>query len=91
MIKRSNEQDFRNNISAGGQSQRVQNYPEKLTEITEQILENYDLDIAGIDFFIHGEECRVIEINDLPQYAGFEQATGLSYAEAVLKYIKNLS
>lgn len=90
MIKRVNEKDFRNNISTGGSSMKVEQIPSKIHQITKTILDYYKLDIAWIDFFIKDNECFVIEINDLPQYGGFEQVSDISYPKAVLSYIKNL-
>ncbi|RKW24751.1 hypothetical protein D8B45_01845, partial [Candidatus Gracilibacteria bacterium] len=71
-------------------SQVIENLPEAVENATAQSLEKYGLDVAGIDFFIKGNEFYVIEINDLPQYSAFEKATGVSYPVAVLEYIKNL-
>lgn len=90
VIKRFNEKDFRNNISAGGISKMVKDIPTEIITISKKILEEYGLDIAGIDFFIKDGSYYVIEINDFPQYAWFEEATGLSYAEEILWYIKQL-
>lgn len=89
-VKRYNKQDFRNNASLGGEVEKVDQLPKSIEEVSQKILEGYGLDVSGIDFFIEDEQFLVIEINSFPDYKPFEEATGISYTEAVLEYIKTL-
>ncbi len=89
-VKRYNKQDFRNNASLGGEVEKIDQLPKSIEEVSQKILEGYGLDVSGIDFFIEDEQFLVIEINSFPDYKPFEEATGISYTEAVLKYIKTL-
>ncbi len=88
-IKRYNENDFKNNFSTGALAQS-ENLPDNINKIAVDIANKFNLHIAWVDFFIENWKYYVIEINDLPQYQAFEEATGISYPYEVLNYFKNL-
>jgi RimK-like ATP-grasp domain len=46
-----------------------------------------NLEIAGVDLFMVGEQIYIIEVNASPQFGVFEKVTGLNVAEAIIKYI----
>lgn len=89
-IKRYNPNDYRNNVWKWWTSQEA-NIPDFIKNISVDITKKFDLSISWIDYFITDDNYYyIIEINDLPQYSWFEQATWLSYSKEVMMYFKNL-
>lgn len=84
--------EFRNNISQWWTSFEIEEIPEEIKNTTNFIMKNYNLWIAWIDFFIKNNkdklEYYLIEINNFPQYWGFEATTGKSFPKLFLEYIK---
>jgi RimK family alpha-L-glutamate ligase len=46
------------------------------------------LDIAGVDILIDKNTYRICEINSTPGFQGFEMATGIDVAKAIMEYVK---
>lgn len=48
------------------------------------------LEIAGVDFFMKGDEVYIIEVNESPQFNVFSKFTGINAAACVLAYLAHV-
>jgi RimK family alpha-L-glutamate ligase len=85
MLRSSTDGSFKANISRGGDGQA---YP--LTPAIEQLalhcVSALQLDMAGVDLLFDDDHYSVCEVNSAADFAGFEAATGINVARAVLEY-----
>lgn len=86
---RSNPESFKHNVAQGGKvTNRVLN--DEQTALIETVVSVIQLDIAGVDFFVTpAGEIIFIEINDIPQYTWFEDATGKLFIKELLQYVSH--
>lgn len=86
-FQRANSRSFKHNIAQWAAAQAVE-FPQEIKKLCVEVTRYLGLDIWGVDFFWDGwADVRLIEVNKMPQYAGFEQATGSSYIQNLFKYI----
>jgi|CXWL01.1.fsa_nt_gi hypothetical protein len=87
--------EFRNNISLGGQAVDMNDLPETedLKNKAVSLASKFGLQFCGVDFIYDQEEkiYRFMEINSVPQWQGFSTATGVDVAEAVIDYAMSLA
>jgi len=89
-IKRYNPNDYRNNIWKWWTAEKVE-ISDFMKNLSIDITKKFNLSISGIDYFItENNDYYVIEINELPQYAWFDEVTWISYWKEVMNYFKNL-
>jgi len=92
VIKRSNtEWWFKHNVSQGAMAEVVVTVPDAVKTVCIHATQSLWLDIWWVDFFrdwVH--DPILIEVNRMPQYAWFEQATWISFLDAVAQYITKL-
>jgi RimK family alpha-L-glutamate ligase len=90
VIKRtpSTEDEFRSNISLGGNAQ-VAKLPDDILELAVKSTQVLDLDIAGVDIIqdINTGKYYIMEVNSAPQLTGFMATTGIDLFEVITKYI----
>ncbi len=96
IIKRVKGSDeFRNNISLGGQAVDVRDLPEAadLKNKAVNIASKFGLQFCGVDFIYDQEDkiYRFMEVNTVPQWEGFQGATGINVTEKVIEYVKSLA
>lgn len=83
---RSNENDFRANITLGASAKPIKlNKEQERLAIT--IKNIFGLDFCGIDFLLKGDELVFCEINSNPNFLSFEEVTGIAYGAEVIDYI----
>jgi RimK family alpha-L-glutamate ligase len=86
MQRSSLDGSFKANIARGGMGE---NYPvdAALEEISLRVAQALELDVAGVDL-LHGPDGSylVCEANSAPGFQGFEKATGVNVAKAIIKY-----
>jgi len=81
---------FLNNISQGGSAQPVTD-PEiltKLRRLSTTIASIFELTLCGVDI-IYDEKTSgyfFLEVNTVPQWKGFQEATGIDVAEEIIQY-----
>jgi len=85
MLRRSTDGSFKANISRGGDG-----VPHALTAEIERLAQAcaaaLQLDIAGVDLLFDADHYCVCEVNSAPGFAGFEAATGINVARAILEH-----
>lgn len=80
--------EFRSNFSLGGKVEawKLSDEEKELAEKTAQVC---GLDYGGVDIMKDNEGNNyILEVNRACQYKGFEKATGINVAEAVLKMLE---
>lgn len=89
MERRSEPGQFLNNISAGAEP-----LPGKITKAIEKIslsaAKVMEMDYAGVDLVFDAKGLPyVIEVNNAAEFQGFQMATGVNVAEAMVNYLMN--
>ena len=87
MMRQSTDDDFRANISRGGEGipYEVNDQIEWLSAESSKAL---DLDIAGVDLLFSGEGYKICEVNSNPGFEGMENFTKKNIAEEIVSFIK---
>ena len=87
MMRQSQDDDFRANLTRGGQGfpYEVNDQIEWLSSESSKVL---DLDIAGVDLLFSGEGYKICEVNSNPGFEGMETYTKKNIAEEIVQFIK---
>ena len=87
MMRQSQDEDFRANISRGGEG-----FPYEVNEQIEWLASEsskaLDLDIAGVDLLFDKEGYKICEVNSNPGFEGMETFTKKNIAEEIVQFIK---
>lgn len=87
--------EFRNNISLGAVALDMRDLPEAedLKNKAVSLASKFGLQFCGVDFIYDLNEgiYRFMEINSVPQWQGFSEATGVNVAKAVIDYTISLA
>ena len=85
MRRRSNDGSFKANIARGGNGEK---YPltEDIERIALSVSRSLELDVAGVDLLFGRDGFLVCEANSAPGFEGFERATGINVASAIMQY-----
>ncbi len=83
MLRSSTDGSFKANISRGGEGQPYPLSPE-LERLALSCAAALKLEIAGVDLLFDDDQYSVCEVNSAAGFAGFEAATGVNVARAVL-------
>lgn len=85
-MERSNDKDFRSNISLGGKAKYVK-CDDEACDMALKACEIVGTDFAGVDL-LYGEEGYLFsEINSNVNYLSFNKASGLNMGRSILEYI----
>jgi gamma-F420-2:alpha-L-glutamate ligase len=85
MLRSSTDGSFKANISRGGDGQAFTLNPE-IERLALDCAAVLKLDVAGVDLLFDADHYSVCEVNSAAGFAGFEAATGLNVARAVLEH-----
>ena len=87
MMRQATDDDFRANISRGGEGipYEVNEQIEWLASESAKVL---DLDIAGVDLLFDNGGYKICEVNSNPGFEGMEQYTKKNIAEEIVQFIK---
>ena len=85
MRRRSTDGSFKANISRGGDGELFA-LNSVIVELALASAAAVNLEIAGVDLLFDGDHYCVCEVNSAPDFAGFEQATGLNVASEILQH-----
>ncbi len=90
-IKRMGKKgSFLNNVSQGGQALPVEDERLKMEmfKIASQVSAVFNLGFCGVDIIQdkHTKELFFLELNTVPQWEGFQKATGINVARELLDY-----
>jgi len=85
MLRRSTDGSFKTNISRGGDGV-AHPLNAEIERIALDSAAALQLDIAGVDLLFDRDSYCVCEVNSAPGFSGFEAATGVNVAEAILQH-----
>lgn len=88
MLRSSTDGSFKANISRGGDGQAYHLNP-TIEHLALQCVSHLKLDVAGVDLLFEGDHYCVCEVNSAADFAGFEAATGINVARALLEHCLN--
>ncbi len=96
VIKRIGEEgSFLNNVSMGGQVVAVEDEKLKIAlfKIATQVAATFNLGFCGIDVIQDKDsgELYFLELNTVPQWEGFQKATGINVAQKILDYCEEVA
>ena len=87
MLRKATDDDFRANLTRGGEG-----FPYEVNEQIEwlsiEASKSLNLDIAGVDLLFDGEGYKICEVNSNPGFEGMEQYTKKNIAEEIVQFIK---
>jgi len=79
--------DWRSNVARGGRAEAVK-LDEELSELAVKAAEVIGGEFMAIDLFHDGERYLVNEVNGVPEFKGFMEATKIDVAERLAGYVK---
>ena len=87
MMRQSQDDDFRANLSRGGEGipYEVNEQIEWLASESAKVL---DLDIAGVDLLFDKDGYKICEVNSNPGFEGMEKFTNKNIAGEIVSFIK---
>ena len=85
MLRSSKDGSFKANITRGGEGQPYPLKPE-IEQLSLSCAAALKLDIAGVDLLFDDDDYCVCEVNSAAGFAGFEEATGVNVARAILQH-----
>ena len=87
MMRQSQDDDFRANITRGGEG-----FPYEVNEqiewLSSESSKALNLDIAGVDLLFDNGGYKICEVNSNPGFEGMEQYTKKNIAEEIVQFIK---
>ena len=87
MMRRATDDDFRANITRGGEG-----FPYEVNEqiewLSSESSKALNLDIAGVDLLFDKEGYKICEVNSNPGFEGMEMFTKKNIAEEIVSFIK---
>jgi len=87
MMRRATDDDFRANITRGGEG-----FPYEVNEqiewLSSESAKALDLDIAGVDLLFDNGGYKICEVNSNPGFEGMELFTKKNIAEEIVQFIK---
>ena len=87
MMRQATDDDFRANITRGGEG-----IPYQITEEIEWLggesARLLHLDIAGVDLLFDNGSYRICEVNSSPGFEGMDKYTNTNIAEQIVNYVK---
>ena len=88
MMRQSTDEDFRANITRGGEG-----IPYQITEEIEWLggesARLLGLDIAGVDLLFDNGNYRICEVNSSPGFEGMDKYTNTNIAEQIVNFVKH--
>jgi RimK family alpha-L-glutamate ligase len=88
-IQRTAQSGFKANISLGGTAKQL-DVDSELQSLCEKIVNEAGLFYVGLDFIRGNNGYLAIEINTCAQFEGFEKATGINVARAIIESVKKI-
>ena len=86
ILRKSTTDDFRANITIGGEAEEYKTTRE-IEWISLEASRLCDLDVSGVDLLFDGEHFKICEINSAPGFKGYEEYTDKNIAKELVDYI----
>ncbi len=87
MMRQATDEDFRANISRGGEGIPYE-VNEQIEWLSVESSKSLNLDIAGVDLLFDGEGYKICEVNSNPGFEGMETYTKKNIAGDIVSFIK---
>lgn len=87
MLRESNGNDFKANISAGGKGTMFE-MTDEVKILSIKACRCLNLDIAGVDLLFDGDHFKICEVNSNPGFKGFEKATNIDIPQKLFEWLK---
>jgi len=87
MMRRATDDDFRANISRGGEGIPYE-VNEQIEWLSSESSKALNLDIAGVDLLFDNGGYKICEVNSNPGFEGMETYTKKNIAEEIVQFIK---
>ncbi len=87
MMRQSVDDDFRANISRGGEGIPYE-VNDQIEWISSEASKSLNLDIAGVDLLFDGDGYKICEVNSNPGFEGMETFTKKNIASDIVQFIK---
>jgi gamma-F420-2:alpha-L-glutamate ligase len=87
MERRSNNGNFKSNISLGGTGEAIAP-PEEMAQLAIDAAKALRLDVAGIDILYDEKGYRICEANSSPGFVGLEKACPVSVPDIVFDFVE---
>ena len=87
MMRQSTDNDFRANLSRGGEGIPYE-VNEQIEWLSSESSKALGLDIAGVDLLFQNGGYKICEVNSNPGFEGMEQFTKKNIAEEIVSFIK---
>ena len=87
MLRQATDDDFRANISRGGEGIPYE-VNDQIEWISSEASKALDLDIAGVDLLFDGDGYKICEVNSNPGFEGMETFTKKNIAGDIVQFIK---
>ena len=87
MMRQSIDDDFRANITRGGEGIPFQ-ISEDIEWIAGESSRLLDLDIAGVDLLFDNGGYKICEVNSSPGFEGMDKYCNTNIAEQIVTYVK---
>ena len=87
MMRQATDDDFRANISRGGEGIPYE-VNEQIEWLSSESSKALDLDIAGVDLLFDNGGYKICEVNSNPGFEGMETYTKKNIAEEIVQFIK---
>ena len=88
MMRQSTDDDFRANITRGGEAQPV-DVDEEMEFLSLESTKLLGLDIGGVDLLYDNGGYKICEVNSSPGFSGMEKYTDIQVAEQIVSYVKH--
>ena len=88
MMRQAVDDDFRANITRGGEGIPYQ-IDENIEWLGGESARLLNLDIAGVDLLFDGDGYRICEVNSSPGFEGMDKFTKTNVAEQIVTYVKH--
>ena len=87
MMRQSTDDDFRANLSRGGEGFPYE-VNERIEWLSSESSKALGLDIAGVDLLFQNGGYKICEVNSNPGFEGMEQFTNKNIANEIVSFIK---
>lgn len=89
MVRVAREGEWRSNVARGGKAEKVE-LGDELSELAVKAAEAVGGEFVAVDLLRDGEAFLVNEVNGVPEFKGFMEATGVDVASRLAEYVKTV-
>lgn len=83
MLKKAQGEEFRTNVAQGGVTE-VFEVNEEISKIVLKACKILNINFAGVDIILDNGKPYILEVNNVPQFEGFQKVTNINVAEKLI-------